>query len=473
MSQDKVNGSKLHRLAKLLMDTGEAVSIMDAEEMLKGYRLGIHVDSDILDSPAYQAGLLTAINTGRRCFLGGVLVSGNLDIPLKIPWQGFRTVADAVQDLQGKWVQIFDPSIPLISFSDSLPDGWAGDFQIKPVIRGWAGGILPFDDQYDYSSQETFTPAGVLSGALAVSEAFQFIRGSNSLAGHRSIGLSLWRPSRESNWLSADIGPDLQCLPQNLWIIGLGNLGQAYLWTLGFLPYKTENGMRDDVRLVLQDIDYLENANDSTSILTKLKMVGMRKTRAMGEWCEQYGFQTSLIERKFGNDFHVNDHEPHLALCGVDNAEARAAVENVGFERIIEAGLGKGTEEYLCFRMHTFPASKSAQAYWMQKSSNTNAKNQATNEDNSENLIHQPAYQELYEKGFDRCGLTELAGRSVGAPFVGAVASSLVIAETLRMVNGGDSIEVIDGDLRCLPIVNAVVPNQAKLKAFNPGLIKL
>ena len=109
----------------------------------------------------------------------------------------------------------------------------------------------------------------------------------------------------------------------------------------------------------------------------------------------------------------------------------------------------------------------------MQKSSNTNAKNQESNEDNSEDFIHQPAYQDLYEKGFDRCGLTELAGRSVGVPFVGAAASSLVIAETLRMVNGGDSIEVIDGDLRCLPIVNGVVPNQAKLKAFNPGLIKL
>ena len=117
MSQDEINASKVHRLAKLLMDTGEAASIMDAVEKLKGYRLGIHVNSDILDSPAYQAGLLTAINTGRRCFLGGVFVSGNLDVPLKVPWRKFNTIAEAVQDLQGTLVQDLEPSIPLISFS--------------------------------------------------------------------------------------------------------------------------------------------------------------------------------------------------------------------------------------------------------------------------------------------------------------------------------------------------------------------
>jgi hypothetical protein len=138
-------------------------------------------------------------------------------------------------------------------------------------------------------------------------------------------------------------------------------------------------------------------------------------------------------------------------------------VEEVGFKRIIEAGLGKGAEEYLCFRMHTFPASKSAKDYWGQKIGSSDA----------EKLIQQPAYQELHERGLDQCGLTELAGHSVGAPFVGAVASALVIAEALRIVNDGDAIEVIDGDLRSLPVLNKVVPNQIRLESFNPGLVKV
>ncbi len=86
------------------MDKCESSTVNVAEEKLKGYRLGIHVDRDVLDSPAYQAGLLTAINTGRRCFLGGVLIFGDLNVPLKIPWRRFQTVAEAVQDLQGKVV---------------------------------------------------------------------------------------------------------------------------------------------------------------------------------------------------------------------------------------------------------------------------------------------------------------------------------------------------------------------------------
>ena len=463
MVQDEIGASKLHRLAKLLMDTGEAASLKDAEEKLMGYRLGIHVDSDLLDSPAYQAALLTAINTGRRCFLGGVSVCGNLNVPLKVTWRQFRTLADAVEDLQGTIVQDLEDSIPLISFSNSLPIGWTGEFGIKPAIRGWSGGVLPIDDQFDFSAQEMFTPAGVLSGALAVSEAFQFVRGGNSLVGHRSMCISLWRPTRALNWLDTDSGPDLKYLPQNLWLIGLGNLGQAYLWTLGLLPYKVANKMKGDVRFVLQDTDCLEDANLSTSLLTSLDIVGRKKTRAMADWCEEYGFQTSLLERKFADDFHVNDNEPQLALCGVDNAEARAALEDVGFRRIVEAGLGKGIEEYLCFRMHNFPASKSAKAYWSQKIAS----------DDSEKLTLQPAYQDLQRQGLDQCGLTELAGRSVGAPFVGAVASTLVIAEILRMLHGGDVIEVIDGDLRSLSILNKVIPNQIRLESFNPGMVKV
>jgi len=463
MSQDEITGGKLHRLTKLLMDTGEAATIDEAEEKLKGYRLGIHINRDVLDSPAYQAGLLTIINTGRRCFLGGVLILGDLDIPLKIPWRRFQTVAEAVEDLQGKVVDKLDASIPLISFSENLPGGWEGDFGIKPAIRGWSGGILPIQDQFDFSGKEMFTPAGVLAGALAVSEAFQFVRGGNSTVGHRSVGISLWKPARDADWLNADLGPNLAFLPQKLWLIGLGNLGQAYLWTLGFLPYKAKHKMKDDVRLVLQDTDCLEEANDSTSLLTDLNMVGIKKTRAMSDWCEQYGFQTSLIERKFADDLNANDEEPLLALCGVDNAEARATLEKSGFKRVIEAGLGKGVEEYLCFRMHTFPASKSAVSYWGSK----------LDKDDAGKLIQQPAYQDLHGRGLDQCGLTELAGRSVGAPFVGAIASTLVIAEVLRMLNGGDAIEVIDGDLRSLPTLNKVIPIQIKLKAFNPGMIEV
>ena len=39
------------------------------------------------------------------------------------------------------------------------------------------------------------------------------------------------------------------------------------------------------VELVLQDYDELVEANDSTSLLTTLKQIGRKKTRAMAVWC--------------------------------------------------------------------------------------------------------------------------------------------------------------------------------------------
>lgn len=46
----------------------------------------------------------------------------------------------------------------------------------------------------------------------------------------------------------------------------------------------------------------------------------------------------AIVERSFGANFQVGPQEPAVALIDVDNALARQAVEDVGFDRIIEAG---------------------------------------------------------------------------------------------------------------------------------------
>jgi len=48
----------------------------------------------------------------------------------------------------------------------------------------------------------------------------------------------------------------------------------------------------------------------------------------------------------------------------------------------------------------------------------------------------------------DRCGVTLLAGKAVGAAFVGATAATLAIAEVLRLLHGGPVHELIDLDLK-------------------------
>jgi hypothetical protein len=235
----------------------------------------------------------------------------------------------------------------------------------------------------------------------------------------------------------------------SIWLVGMGNLGQAYLWTLGLLPYGKEAA-----ELVLQDLDVLARSNLSTSLLTTPAILGLRKTRAMANWAEARGFKTAIIERSFNPDFRVGSREPAVALIGVDNALARQAIEDVGFDRVIEAGLGRGPQDFLGTDVHTFPASKPAREFWHET-------------EVADVEIAQPAYRAMLERTGDRCGTVRLAGRSIGAPFVGAVAASLVIAELLRLVMGRDRYEVISCHLRDLS-GRAVIKGQP-WAMFNPG----
>lgn len=448
-------GDELNRTLKMMLDSGEAASIEEAQRIFEGYRLQIHIGTDVASSPTLQVALLTAVNTGRRCFLGSVTVVGNTDAGLLIPWRQCRTLREAIIDLQGETSDAFDDSSPQIFIGDVGSKTPTNKFAVRATFDGWRGGVVPMEDNVRLNERQEFTPAGVLAGSLAVSEAFQCVRGRNALAGHRAVGLSLWRPDSEVCWLKEkETGPALEILPSRLWLIGLGHLGQAYLWTLGFLPYADPG----EVSLVLHDFDTLVAANDSTSPLTNKKNVGRKKTRAMADWCEERGFRTSIVERPFAPNFKIDGNDPRVALCGVDNESARGALEDVGFTKIIEAGLGKGTEEYLAFQLHSFPAGKTARQIWSNDSGTTF----------QPLVLEKPAYQALAAEGLDKCGLTMLANRSVGASFVGTFTSSLVIAELLRTIMGEHYYDVIDGTLRSLENRNVILPYKTALP-FNSG----
>src|SRR5215211_9009487 len=74
----------------------------------------------------------------------------------------------------------------------------------------------------------------------------------------------------------------------------------------------------------------------------------------------------------------------------------------------------------------------------------------------------------LKSGALDRCGVTLLAGKAVGAPFVGAAAATLVIAEVLRLLHGGPVHELIDLNLKS-PEYRSAVLTQQDFSALNPG----
>lgn len=431
----------LNRAAKIDVDSGAVADFETAIRRLHGHRLQVRVGSEVSTSAAHQAALLTVVNVARRFALGGVFVQGPLEgVTITGPVPGMP-LERAVIDLGGTpgFAGAVLPTIAIGTVGDASGRG------MQVTFEGWRGGVVRFEGQR-LSEGVNAIPAAVLAAALAAGEAFAILRGEIE-AGRRSLGLSLWRPGVDSDWRSqTSDGPDFQFLPDHLWVLGLGHLGQAFLWTLMMCAFPTPK----KVRLTLQDMDVVTGSTDSTSILTQIDMVGRRKTRAVAEVLERRGFVTTLIERPFDDRFTQDAAaDPAVLVCGVDNALARARLEEPGFPFIVEAGIGHRSGDYRALRLHTFPTNgKSARDLWDSR------------------IIHEspnlalPAYRRLAEAGGDVCGLAQLAETAVGAPFVGTVAGTLMLAQVMRLILSDPPDGVVDLDLRSLS-TRRTLPNRA------------
>lgn len=449
---DLVDG--VHRLVKEALDRGTVGSLAEGEALLKRYQLAIAVGAAESANWTDQVAILTAVALARRVFLGGVFVVMNSDAQLVVPLPLGRTLREAVTQLGGQVSeQVTAPDVPRIVISGTSRERTAR-FEVRPLARGWCGGIVPIDSP-ECGGPYAMPLAAMLAAGFAISEAFLHVRDENASAGHRAIGLSLWNPHPEADWLRGDdYGPRLLFLPSRLWLLGLGHLGQAFLWALGILPYAAPN----DLELVLQDVDVVTPSTESTSILSDATLVGQMKTRAMATWAERRGFSTRIHERLFGAGSRRREDEPPILLCGLDNALGRRGLDEAGFDLVVEAGLGRGYQDFRTLRLHTLPASRTAVEIWpsIVEPEPTKAA---------------PAYEKLVDGGvLDRCGMTLLAGKAVGAPFVGAVAASLAISEILRLLHGGAPMQLIDVDLQW-PEHREVVHQKRDFSRVNPGFV--
>jgi hypothetical protein len=415
----------LHRGAKYFMDTGRAQSASHALEILGGFGLTIEVGPEVRDSRDHQIALLTLVNCARRMFLGGVHVVAVPSVPLLADLVAAKTLDEGVAALDGMLVKT-----PMTMWPSALIGSVPARSRARPTWQltwsGWRGGVMPLSGNR-LSESHSCGLAPAVAAATCAAEAFLYHAGDHPLAGRRSSGLSLWRPG--ADWRLNDTEPAITYLPSRLWLIGLGNLGQANLWILAALDYAN----RKDAEFVLQDFDRIAESNDSTSLLSNLVLVGEMKTRAMGAWLERQGFRTYLEERRFGAHSHRAPEEPAVALCGVDNTLARRNLEEAGFEWVIETGLGAGPGAFKNFSLHTFPSSLRAADLWVDAA--------PANQESS--ALSQPAYRAEQHPSLDECGLTELASRTVGVPFVGLMAAASAIAEILRRLHGGVSLEVL------------------------------
>lgn len=434
-----VDLNTLHRTAKYFMDNGRAESHEEAMMLLEQFGLSIYVGPEVITSIHHQNALITLVNAARRTLLGGVDIVGLTNAKCLSPLAPKRSLKQAVSELGGRVVHEANPDWPSAVIGDAAISATK-----RPSWRvtwsGWRGGVTLVRDDCRLQEDETMALAPLLAAAACAAEAFAYHAGDHAMAGRRSLGLSLWNPG--ADWLADDTTePAIAFLPARLWIIGLGNLGQAFAWLLTTLPYED----RGTVELVLNDFDRIAPSNESTSLLTRKVDINRKKSRVVAEWLEERGFNTLLDERRFGEWITRAPDEPGVALCGADNALARSALEKPGFGLVVEAGLGGGPEAFRSISVHTFPASRSAEEIWSRQVGQ-----------GGESVEDMPAYKALKRQGVDSCGVAQLASRTVGVPFVGIIAACLVFAELLRRLNGGRAFELVSTSAAALEDVEAI-----------------
>jgi hypothetical protein len=453
MMETYSTADRLHRLMKLALDDGSASSIEEAERRFLGYCVCFVLDDTAKLDRHSQAALLTGVALACRVFLGGVSVVMEDDAPLLCPLPLGKTLGEAICRLGGTICRDTPSGSPRV-FIGGSPRPRSAEFEIRAVFDGWRAGIIPASFKYTRQISSILPIAPMVAAALAVSECFFKLEGKTPSAGHRHVGLSLWNLS-QMDWIGGQPdGPVIEYLPSKLWLIGLGHLGQAFLWGLGLLPYAADKS----ALLVLQDTDIITPSSFSTSVLTNPAMVGRKKARAMAVWAEERGFETAISERKFDCHCVRSEDEPVIALCGIDNALGRQALDDAGFSLVVEAGLGRGHRDFRTMRLHTLPGRRSSNIIW----------NVA---ETREDTAGQPAYAGMLQKGeLDQCGVTLLAGKAVGAPFVGAVAACLGISEVLRLLHGGVLHELIDLDLKSVDH-RYLVDQKRDFSSLNPGFV--
>lgn len=423
----------LSRISKLLVDGG-GLSTQEALARREKYAITLKCGADVAHSRTLQIAVLTAANIACRCFPGAVKVllePGLADARLLVWPRIGVTLGSALTGVVGaenldhtanpetaRWVLLFGNAEAAVRGA------------VRVTFDGWIAKVGPVTAVDRLEEREYCALSGVLAGALAISELFFSFAGLSIEAGRRTAGLSLWRPDLPITDPDA-LGVQVQFLPRDLWTLGLGHLGNAYLWTLSALPY----AWPEAVEIYLNDFDIVEPENYETGMIFSPHDRGILKTRVCSKWMEERGFRTRLIERPFDSNFRCRTTapqiEPRLALCGFDSNPARRDLATAGFGRVMESGLGGTKDNFDTISFHTLPNSRPAQVLWPDFSrEEQNRQNEQFERVAREN----PAYATL---GNDVCGRAELAGKSVAVPFVGASAATLIVAETLRLLHDG------------------------------------
>jgi hypothetical protein len=423
---------KKSRLVKAIVDRpGNSLDFAAAEARLAAIRVAIVLGVSHANTAAGQAAALTAAATSVKCFGGAALVM-----------QGSRELIKPLPI--GKTIDVAAATLGA-SVAATIPDGTThtviiGDGETAasaPFIRcwwnGWLAGVVPrWDERAAGASGNPLS--GVFGGALAVREIFGTALGLPRAGARVSIA-SLWTPWADAE--SAGAGPVEAYLPSKLWFVGLGHLGQGFLWNLGLLPAAGSHA-------VLQDDQKAGIENEATGLLTTATDINQRKTRIAARWLDELGWETSLIERRHFGDIPLLDADPAIVVTGLDSPDARLAIAKAGFDFMVDAGLGHGPVDFEGLQIRVLKKGADLEDMWSAPPKPKDV----------DGLLDEKAYKAHAAQG-DGCGTFDLAEASVAVPFVGAAAGALAIAQVIRLGSMLESVRIMQMDLASPEMVMA------------------
>jgi hypothetical protein len=426
------------RLAHLLMSGSAGEGYDEARRRLDRAALVLSADASA-SLPWAQAALLTSAECGVRMFPGGVFLAGRFDETAVV---GQLRGWPMRRHLELAGCRLTAPPEHAISLHIG-PDPHGVPRRLRCWADGWTAVTSPNAPAVQPRVGNEI--GGVLAGALGITEAFRSAVLGDLRAARRTSRLSAFSPGSDDG-----VADDLRYLPAAYWLLGLGNLGQATLWTIGLLPYADPGA----IALFLQDADKSEAGNLPIQILTQPTWIGCKKARSAAAWADDRGFRTTIIENRFANGSFRSADESPLALVGVDNLPARRAAASSNFELVLDAGLGATAAEIFDIRLHSFPGVRTPESAWPEP------------EDAAERALD-ASLQALVDSGrIDRCGAVTIAGRSLGVPSTAVAAAAIQVAQACRAVSDGSYCDFVDAgliDCRRVRINTAVLARSGAL----------
>lgn len=418
----------------------------EAESYIRSLKVLLIYDPTKINNASMQAALLTAVNTGLRCFQGGVYIHATTDEKIKSLLGNTTNDFDKnITNLGGVYVNNF--SLPDYSFVLYFGINIQNANNALEVVAGsWIGGVHTKDSQYLNDHDKSLPMGGILAGSLAIGKAFLYCSNNSRSSYIENTVVNLWDLSD----VDLKVKPTIQYFPKKLWLLGLGHLGQAYVWALSMLP----SAVLSEMEVLLQDIDHASISNWESSLLTNESDIGKKKTRIAAEYLERHNTSISIVDRKYDKTFQRQEHEPRILICGLDNVEARKAIDHSNYSLIIDCGLGGDIASYDHMKIQVFPnINKHSDEVW----------NNIPEGPKSKNL------SKMYENAFG-CGYTD---KGISTSFVGAFASAFVIAEIIKSFNDGSKTQIISGSIRDLNDSLSFNSNGSyNLEMANSGFIK-